>query len=68
MLTTCDEPAKVKMTYMDRSPIALPTATRKSQGLKYDPNGPDRDCGDFDALREAQAFHDAVGGPDKDPH
>ncbi|MFG6113688.1 thermonuclease family protein [Halobacillus sp. MO56] len=37
-------------------------------GLKYDPNGPDRDCGDFDTQAEAQAFFEAAGGPGSDPH
>lgn len=36
--------------------------------LKFDPNGPDRDCGDFDSHHQAQAFYIAAGGPDKDPH
>jgi micrococcal nuclease len=36
--------------------------------LRYDPNGPDRDCGDFDTHAEAQAFFEAAGGPDRDPH
>lgn len=34
----------------------------------YDPNGPDRDCSDFDTQKEAQAFYEAAGGPKKDPH
>jgi micrococcal nuclease len=43
----------------------LPTATA---GLRYDPNGPDRDCSDFATQAEAQAFFIAAGGPEKDPH
>ncbi|WP_051353252.1 thermonuclease family protein [Thalassobacillus devorans] len=39
-----------------------------SSGLKYDPNGPDRDCGDFDTQAEAQAFYEAAGGPGSDPY
>ncbi|MFG6118731.1 thermonuclease family protein [Thalassobacillus sp. B23F22_16] len=39
-----------------------------SAALKYDPNGPDRDCGDFDTQKEAQAFYEAAGGPESDPH
>lgn len=42
-----------------------PTPTR---GLRYDPNGPDRDCADFDTQEEAQEFFLAAGGPEKDPH
>ncbi|HLQ70198.1 MAG TPA: thermonuclease family protein [Bacillota bacterium] len=34
----------------------------------YDPNGPDRDCSDFDTQQAAQAFFEAAGGPEKDPH
>lgn len=34
----------------------------------YDPQGPDRDCSDFKTQKEAQAFYEAAGGPEKDPH
>ncbi|WP_079526167.1 thermonuclease family protein [Halobacillus hunanensis] len=37
-------------------------------GLKYNPNGPDRDCGDFSTHQQAQAFFEATGGPASDPH
>ncbi|WP_226582103.1 thermonuclease family protein [Halobacillus litoralis] len=36
--------------------------------LKYNPFGPDRDCGDFDTHAQAQAFYIAAGGPGSDPH
>lgn len=36
--------------------------------LAYDPNGSDRDCGDFASQEEAQAFYEAAGGPASDPH
>lgn len=36
--------------------------------LKYDPHGPDRDCGDFSTYQEAYDFFIAAGGPEKDPH
>ncbi len=36
--------------------------------LRYDPFGPDRDCGDFRSQEEAQRFFEAAGGPEKDPH
>jgi hypothetical protein len=42
---------------------AQPTA-----GLRFDPFGPDRDCGDFASQEEAQAFYVAAGGPASDPH
>lgn len=34
----------------------------------YDPFSADRDCGDFDTHNEAQAFFEAAGGPESDPH
>ncbi|UOR13646.1 thermonuclease family protein [Halobacillus amylolyticus] len=36
--------------------------------LKYDPAGPDRDCGDFSTQQQAQVFFEAAGGPASDPH
>ncbi|MDA1256514.1 MAG: excalibur calcium-binding domain-containing protein [Chloroflexi bacterium] len=36
--------------------------------LRFDPDGPDRDCGDFDTHAEAQAFFEAAGGPTTDRH
>jgi len=52
-------------TPMTESSPALPTP---STGLRYDPNGPDRDCPDFDTQEEAQEFYVAAGGPQSDPH
>ncbi|GGD22511.1 thermonuclease family protein [Pontibacillus salipaludis] len=40
----------------------------RTTGLPYDPDGPDRDCGDFDSHETAQAFFEAAGGPEEDPH
>jgi micrococcal nuclease len=37
-------------------------------GLPYDPDGPDRDCGDFKTQEQAQRFFEAAGGPERDPH
>ncbi|WP_176555789.1 thermonuclease family protein [Virgibacillus ndiopensis] len=34
----------------------------------FEPNGKDRDCSDFSSQDEAQAFFEAAGGPEKDPH
>ncbi|MFB9974348.1 hypothetical protein FPQ10_10325 [Allobacillus sp. SKP2-8] len=34
----------------------------------YNPHGKDRDCGDFDKQKGAQAFFEAAGGPEQDPH
>jgi hypothetical protein len=36
--------------------------------LPYDPSGEDRDCGDFSSQAEAQAFFEAAGRPEQDPH
>ena len=49
---------------------AAPTPTPKpgSAALRYDPFGPDRNCGDFKTHDEAQEFFIAAGGPDSDPH
>lgn len=33
-----------------------------------DPEGPDRDCGDFADQEQAQAFFEAAGGPESDRH
>jgi micrococcal nuclease len=60
-------------------PIVAPTATTAAAtapqppgggagGLRYDPNGPDRDCSDFATHAEAQEFFIAAGGPQRDPH
>jgi hypothetical protein len=48
-------------------------ATREATGTTtastgYDPHGPDRDCADFATQAEAQAFFEAAGGPERDPH
>ncbi|HEY1016276.1 MAG TPA: MBL fold metallo-hydrolase [Herpetosiphonaceae bacterium] len=54
----------------ERSGGALPTPTSGAPGgaLRYDPAGPDRDCGDFASHAEALAFFQAGGGPQNDRH
>ena len=47
--------------------LALLIACGES-GPVYDSLGPDQDCGDFETEAEAQAFYEAAGGPEKDPH
>ncbi|UOQ92211.1 thermonuclease family protein [Halobacillus shinanisalinarum] len=37
-------------------------------GLKYDPAGRDRDCGDFSSQQQAQEFFESAGGHASDPH
>ncbi len=48
--------------------ILLAVVACGGSDLKYDPEGPDRNCSDFDTQQEAQAFYEAAGGPEKDPH
>ncbi|SFJ67131.1 micrococcal nuclease [Halobacillus dabanensis] len=36
--------------------------------LPFNPDGPDRDCGDFTTQEGAQEFYEAAGGPGVDPH
>lgn len=43
-------------------------AAGSTPSLRYDPFGPDRDCSDFATQREAQAFFEAAGGPERDPY
>ena len=76
MLETCDEPVTLVTVTVEGA--AAPESTRIAAAetpaptgtgsLLYDPDGPDRDCGDFDTWDEAQAFFIAAGGPDKDRH
>ncbi|WP_153729718.1 thermonuclease family protein [Salinibacillus xinjiangensis] len=42
--------------------------TSNSSGDSANSEVPDRDCGDFDTHKEAQAFFETQGGPNKDPH
>jgi len=52
------------------TPARAPTAASPPTppALRYDPFGPDRNCGDFRTQREAQAFYEAAGGPARDSH
>lgn len=50
----------------DTETIDTTQQDNQDANLKYDPNGPDRDCGDFVTQSEAQAFFDAAGSGD--PH
>jgi micrococcal nuclease len=76
-LSTPVPPASTEPPQEQASPTPeLPAATQApdaasptaSTSLLYDPNGPDRDCGDFSTHAEAQAFFEAAGGPGSDPH
>ena len=81
MLGTCPMPALLQRKDGSRLPsatsvptpvpAATPTPTPRPTvppGMRYDPFGPDRDCGDFDTYEEALDFYLAAGGPASDPH
>ena len=51
-----------------QAPAGGGTAAADGDGLRYDPRGVDRNCGDFETQAEAQAFFEAAGGPDVDRH
>jgi len=48
--------------------IACSSDGDNNSNLLYDPNGPDRDCGDFSTWKQANDFFKAAGGPNSDPH
>ncbi len=49
-------------------PIEPTPITPDASELLYDPFGEDRNCSDFSSQAEAQAFYEAAGGPEQDPH
>ena len=66
MLRTCNPPAAAEVIRGSGAPAPAPTVVDTS--LEFDPAGPDRDCGDFDAWQDAQDFYLAAGGPQEDSH
>ena len=77
MLATCEEPTSLEIvsgaaTSPPAPPVSAATPTPisapPSGELPYDPDGPDRNCGDFETWDDAQAFFLAAGGPNDDPH
>ena len=81
MLATCPMPALLQRADSGQpaNATAVPTPVLPATetpaphptippGLRYDPFGPDRDCGDFDTYQEALDFYLAAGGPAQDPH
>ena len=48
--------------------MSFDDTSTNNNNLKYDPFGPDKDCGDFSIWKEAQDFFEAAGGPVNDPH
>ena len=78
MLANCEQPPTLAIVAADDLPLP-PTpppaasevdtqSTTLDVELRYDPHGPDRDCGDFQTHAQAQAFYEAAGGPAQDPH
>ena len=64
MVTSTSIPAQI----VPISGTPTPSPQPAKPGTKYDPDGPDRNCGDFDTWQEAQDFYEEAGGPDSDPH
>ena len=67
MLGTCTDQLVLFSEPAGTSAPMLPP-TSSYVALRFDPNGPDRNCGDFDTWDEANAFFLAAGGPDEDRH
>jgi hypothetical protein len=65
VIPTRDEPPVVGT--LDPN-VAVGTEPTPTIALPFDPFGPDRDCGEFDAHEQAQAFFEAAGGPASDRH
>ena len=69
MLATCATTVLLQPTQGSAPQPPTPTVPRSlPTDLRYDPFGPDRDCGDFDDYGEALAFYLAAGGPESDRH
>lgn len=79
MLANCERPPTLTIVAAEYLPPLPPTPTTAAPegeaqspeldaDLRYDPHGPDRDCGDFQTHAQAQAFYEAAGGPAQDPH
>ena len=64
---TTVSPQQTPVTTLEPTATPMPTATLPP-GLRFDPFGPDKNCGDFDTYQEALEFFIAAGGPGKDPH
>jgi micrococcal nuclease len=61
-------PTAVPVVREPQPPAVQPPSGGGAGGLRYDPFGPDRDCGDFATYQEAYAFYKAAGGPGSDRH
>ena len=72
MLNHCEAKHNITTTqsakeYINPTPTPKIDASQTPQ-LLFDPDGPDRNCGDFTKWSDAQAFYEAAGGPDTDRH
>ncbi len=54
--TGCDAGPTNRNNFGDREPTATAIPATPSPPLKYDPNGPDRNCTDFDTWRRSSGF------------
>tara|TARA_B100000686_G_scaffold297768_1_gene330292 strand:+ start:350 stop:1534 length:1185 start_codon:yes stop_codon:yes gene_type:complete len=69
MLAYCDKEIAITQSQIQSAPTMIPTPETKGlpigkrtmQPVRFDPNGPDRDCGDFPSWEEAQDFYEAAG-------
>ena len=70
MLTYCDKEITITQSQIQSTPtviatvevIRLPIGKRTMKPIRFDPSGPDRDCGDFSSWEEAQDFYEVAGG------
>ena len=63
-----EEQAKSKKLGLWSCGMSFDNRGTNNNNLKYDPFGPDKDCGDFSIWKEAQDFFEAADGPVNDPH
>lgn len=60
--------AAVQAVQLAPSPTTSNASARATSNFRLDPNGPDRDCGEFYSYSEAYDFFVAAGGPNYDRH
>jgi len=71
MLNYCNTKHNITVTQSTNqsvNPTPTPKIEDTIQNLLFDPDGPDRNCGDFTKWSDAQTFYEAAGGPYRDPH
>ena len=69
MLATCAHNVFLQVSdAVSDPPAATPAPEPSTPDAEDDPDGPDRNCSDFDTWAEAQAFYEAAGGPETDRH